>query len=119
MRKVLLFLFAIFVMAMFSTASFAAATTDGVMGDTSGKTTSVKLSANVLSSYLGGTGVSYAAITYNPKGRGKCYGTASDTTYITYGPWATTHTIAPAVGTADSSAVSGSATGVSWTLLGE
>ena len=117
MKKILLFLLAIFAMALFSAPAFAAQT-NGNMGTTT-HATSVRLSANVVSSYLGATGVSYAAITFNPKGIGKCYGTASDTTYITYGPWADTNTAAPVLAAATSAAVSGSATGVSWTLLGE
>ena len=115
MKKILVLFLAIFIMALFSVPVFATATTGGVMGSTAGYTTSVKLSANVLSSYLGGTlGVSYAATTSNPKGMGRAYGTASDTTYITYEPWTTT-TAAPTPTAADSSAV----TSGSWKKIGE
>ena len=115
MKKILLFLLAIFVMALFSAPAFADATTDGVMGS-SPHDTSVKLSANVKSSYLGGAlGVSYAATTFNPKGTGRAYGTASDTTYIMYEAYAATNTVAPVVGTANSSNFPSNA----WSKIGE
>jgi len=118
MKKILLFILAIFIMALFSVPVFAAdptVTTDGAMGN-SPNNTSVRLSANVKSSYLGGAlGVSYAATTFNPKGTGRAYGTASDTTYIMYEAYAATNTVAPVVGTANSSNFPSSA----WSKIGE
>ena len=119
MKKIFVLFLSIFAMACFSMPAFAGSVTMG--------STTLDLSANVLASYYGGTGTtagtSYAATTFNPKGNGKAYGVASDTTYITYGPWATTKTAAPAVTVATSAAVGGAtSTGsglTGWKKLGE
>ena len=85
MKKIFVLFLAVLIVALFSTASFASCKTgqtDKIPLDSGGKA-DVKLSANVEASYCS-NGSSYAAVTYNSKGMGRSYGTASDTTYIYY-----------------------------------
>lgn len=121
MKKIFVLFLAIFVMACFSVPVFATSsgtndTDELLMGPTSGYSTTVKLSMNVIASYkTGGTsGTSYSATTYNPKGTGKAYGAASDTTYITYEPWTNT----AAAPTLDEGNVADVTSG-SWKQIGE
>ena len=104
MKKIFVLFLAILAMAVFSAPVFAF-----TMGSNS--TTTVELSANVEAKYNGANdGSSYAAATYNSKGMGRAYGTASDTTYIYYTP---ATGASSALGTAtNSSAFSG------WTQIG-
>jgi len=116
MKKIFVLFLAIFAMAMFSMPAFAFK-----MG-TSDNTT-VDLSANVGAAYNGGTnGISYAAATYNPKGTGKAYGTASDTTYIYYKTETSDNETAGAEDALGSAANASAATftdTTKWTQLGD
>jgi len=81
MKKILVLFLTILIMAMFSIPVFADTFTMG----SGNSTATVELSANVEAKYNGASdGSSYAAATYNSKGMGRAYGTASDTTYIYY-----------------------------------
>jgi len=119
MKKIFAVFLAIFAMAYFSMPAFACQDgSDGSLPMTSDNSTSVGLSANVIAKYCaGGTnGTSYSAATYNPKGTGKTYGIASDSTTIVYKDGLATgqSTIPGNFGTSgDSSDFSG------WTHLGE
>ena len=106
MKKIFVLFLAILAMACFSVPVFAADWT------TFESATGVKLSANVSAAYAAGTdGVSYAAVTHNPKGMIRSYGTASDTTYIYY---ATSNQVSGWSGTD-----SGAFTSDTWTQIGK
>ena len=119
MKKIFVLFLAIFIMALFSTADFAAATCTDDQTETialaSGNKADVGLSANVVASYCSSDGTNYAAATYNPKGVGKAYGTASDTTYVYYKDCATGLSETPDMSNGDSRAVSGTG----WNKVGE
>ena len=86
MKKIFVLFLAILAMACFSVPVFAVETgSDGslTMGSSPTSTT-VRLSANVVARYHSASGTSYSAATYNDKGVGRDYGTASDTTYVYY-----------------------------------
>ena len=85
MKKIFVLFLAILAMVCFSTASFAScktAQTESIALDSGGDAT-VGLSANVVATYCS-SGTTYAAVSHNPKGVDRSYGTASDTTYIYY-----------------------------------
>jgi len=91
MKKIFVLFLTIFAMACFSMPAFAKDTSncDTISLDSNNKA-DVSLSANVCAKYITPTtGASYSAATYNDKGVGRCYGTASDTTYILYNDTAT------------------------------
>ena len=120
MKKIFVLFLAIFAMAYFSIPAFAtgSAAKSAYQGGIPGSancidlsTTStpdctdtnnealVGLSASVTASYVS-DGTTYAADTYNPKGTGKEYGVASDSTVIKYNDQTGTADTAP---TADNS----------------
>jgi uncharacterized protein YxeA len=122
MKKILLFILAIFVMVLFSVPVIATGQTSSDGSLTMGSTdhnTSVRLSANVEAAYKDdGNGASYSAATYNPKGVGRAYGTASDTTYIFYDDVATGTSIGNVVTTLNSGDSSDFPSS-DWTKIGE